>query len=388
MPDQKLTTLTISGFKSFAATAPDEFADLDSTNGNCLRFGDVTVLLGANGAGKSNVVSLFRLLDAMLSGGLQDFVGRNGGAESLLHFGPRTTPSLTFTLESESDDIASQYSVTLSAAAPDTLSIPVEHWEFYLKKVNVHKSSDMGMAGRLECHLRIGPTQSDAFDNGLLRLLRGCRTYQFHDTTENARIRKASYIEDAAQLRGDAGNLAAFLFSLKLNHADYFERIVHTIQQVCPQFGGFELAPSPRNANSILLNWKDRSRPDHLMGPHQLSDGTLRFMALATLFLQPPDMLPPVIIIDEPELGLHPMALAILAGLVRGVAGKSQVILATQSETLVNHFEVEEITPVSTVGGKSRFLHLSPEDYTQWLEDYTLGELWEKNVLGGGPRRG
>jgi len=383
MPDQKLTTLTVSGFKSFAALAPD-----DSTGGNQMRLSNVTVLLGANGAGKSNVVTLFRLMDAMLTGTLQDFVGRNGGAESLLHFGPRATPRLTFTIESESVEIASRYTVTMSAAAPDTLNISIENWEVRLKKSNVHYSSNTGMAGRLESHLSTGRTHSRAFDNGLHRLLRGCRTYQFHDTTENARIRKASYIEDAARLRGDAGNLAAFLFGLRLNHSDYYELIVHTIQQVCPQFGGFELAPSTLNANSILLNWRDRTRLDHLMGPHQLSDGTLRFMALATLFLQPPELLPPVIIIDEPELGLHPMALAILAGLVRSVAGKSQVILATQSETLVNHFEVDDIRPVSTANGSSRFLHLSLADYAQWLEDYTLGELWEKNVFAGGPRFG
>lgn len=384
MPDQTLTSLSIYGFKSFAGASPLNPTDGDDAHGNRVEFGDVTVLLGANGAGKSNVVALFRLIDALLSGTLQDFVGRNGGAETLLHFGARATPSLTFSVDSASKATTSRYTATLSAAAPDSLTISAESWTSDIESSNCHISFENQTHGKLES----GPLAGSASTKGLYDLLVNCRSFQLHDTGDNARIRKASYIEDATQLRSDAGNLAAFLYALKLNFNSYYELIVHTVQQVCPQFGGFELAPSRLNPNAILLNWKDRNRPDHLMGPHQLSDGTLRFMALTTLFLQPPEMLPPVIVIDEPELGLHPMALAILAGLIRGVAGASQVVLATQSETLVNHFDISEIRPVSTVGGTSQFLHLSREDFSAWLDDYTVGELWEKNVLGGGPRRG
>ena len=137
----------------------------------------------------------------------------------------------------------------------------------------------------------------------MLNLLQDCRTYQFHDTSENARIRKGGYIEDTRYLRSDAGNLAAFLLGLRQNHRHYYDLIVRTIGQVCPEFSDFELAPSDHSPHNLLLNWRGR-HGDYLLGPHQLSDGTLRFMALATLFLQPPDMIPAAIIIDEPELGL------------------------------------------------------------------------------------
>lgn len=219
-------------------------------------------------------------------------------------------------------------------------------------------------------------------------LLWGCRVYQFHDTSDKSKIRKSGYIEDAGYLRHDAGNLAAYLYSLRQSQPSYYERIVQTIRQACPQFQDFDLAPSTRNEQYILLNWRETHRPDYLMGPHQLSDGTLRFMALATLLLQPPERLPSVIVLDEPELGQHPSAIAVLADLVRGVTDRSQVILATQSPTLVNHFTLDQIRPLEFRDGRSFFLGLEPKDYQSWLEDYTTGELWQKDVFGGGPRHG
>lgn len=124
-----------------------------------------------------------------------------------------------------------------------------------------------------------------------------------------------------------------------------------------------------------------------LFGPHALSDGTLRFICLATLFLQPPEQLPATIVLDEPELGLHPYAIALLADMVRSAAQHTQVILATQSVTLVNQFEPEDILVVDRIQGKSAFRRLGKEEMASWLEDYGLGDLWEKNLLGGRPAR-
>ena len=222
----------------------------------------------------------------------------------------------------------------------------------------------------------------------MLRLLRGCRVFQFHDTSDEAKIRKSGYIEDAAYLRSNGGNLAAYLYALQQTQRTYYDRIVRTIRQVCPQFDDFVLAPSPRNDKYIVLNWREVHRAEYLMGPHQLSDGTLRFMALATLLLQPPDRLPSVIILDEPELGLHPTSIAVLADLVCAVGSRSQVILATQSPTLVNHFSLEKVRPLEFRDGRSVFLELKASEYESWLEDYSTGELWQKDVFGGGPRHG
>jgi predicted ATPase len=215
-------------------------------------------------------------------------------------------------------------------------------------------------------------------------LLGGCRVFQFHDTSERANIRQEGYIEDNRYLRHDAGNLAAFLRGLRETKPDYYGRIIATIQQIAPFFRDFDLEPSRVNPRQILLNWRERDS-DFLFGPHQLSDGTLRTMALITLLLQPEDDLPDVILLDEPELGLHPSAIQLLASLLRAAASRRQVIAATQSATLVDQFDPEEVVVVERGDTGSIFRRLSSEPLRDWLDQYALGELWQKNVIGGRP---
>ncbi len=385
----KLKSLYLSGFKSFDYSMPvkrwrgdgTQFVDYE---GKQVTFGDISLLLGANGAGKSNVVSLFRLLSFMTTSALQEFIGRGGGAASLLHYGPQLTPRMDVELEFTSGDRTSRYSCTLSSAQPDTLIFTKEEVEYYHSDYSQPQKILIG-SGHKESELKSAAHQNQTVDV-VLRLLYGCCFFQFHNTSENAKIRKAGYVEDTKYIRSDAGNLAAFLMMLARNRQPYYDRIIRTIAQVCPEFKRFDLEPSDRNPNYVLLNWRGRHHSEYLLGPHQLSDGTLRFMALATLFLQPPEMLPPVIIIDEPELGLHPSALAVLAELVQGASGHSQIILATQSSAFVNYFELEDIRPMEHKAGASRFLELDPSSFSHWLEEYSTGELWEKNVIGAGPR--
>jgi predicted ATPase len=217
-------------------------------------------------------------------------------------------------------------------------------------------------------------------------VLLGWRVFQFHDTSETALIRQNHYINDNTYLRNDAGNLAPFLYMLQQTKPDYYSRIVATIRQIAPFFGDFVLHPSPLNPNEIFLDWLERDH-DVLFGAHQVSDGTLRMMALLTLLMQPEEMMPGVIVIDEPELGLHPYAIAVIASLIRGVSERTQVLLCTQSARLVDEFEPADIVVVDRVGGESTFQRQGPERLRDWLEEYSLGELWEKNVLGGRPAR-
>jgi predicted ATPase len=308
-----------------------------------------------------------------------------GGARSLLHYGPQTTQKIDAEVGFCDDHHCNTYTVALASAAPDTLVFTNEAVEYYQGGYPVPMESFLG-SGQKESKLEEEARGDNAKAKVMFSLLRSCRTYQFHDTSANANIRKSCYIDDSKYLRADGGNLASFLYRLQDTHPKHFDRIVRTIQQVCPQFGRFELRPTARDSRSILLNWYERHASGYLMGPHQLSDGTLRFMALATLFLQPPELLPSVIVIDEPELGLHPQATAALAGMINGLAGQAQVILATQSETLVNHFSLDQIRVIEHTKGTSHFLDLDPEKYRDWLDEYTTGELWEKNIFGGGPR--
>jgi predicted ATPase len=223
----------------------------------------------------------------------------------------------------------------------------------------------------------------------LTKLLSGIRTYQFHDTSDTAKIKDRGYVDDAKYLRSDAGNLAAFLKRLKQQkkYAKYYARIVQHIQRVMPQFGDFSLEPLPNSEDYVRLNWTDASGTDYIFDPDQLSDGSLRFMALATLLLQPPELIPSFIVLDEPELGLHPFAISELAGMVRSASKHSQVLLATQSTRLVDEFSPESIVIVERSIDRQSSVFIKPglDKLQDWLDKYSLSELWEKNVLGGQP---
>ena len=220
-------------------------------------------------------------------------------------------------------------------------------------------------------------------------LLSKIRAFHFHDTSETAKIKDRGYVDDASYLRSDAGNLAAFLRMLK-EHEDYsryYERIVRHIRKIMPQFGDFKLESIPGNEKYVRLNWSDADQSDYLFDPDQISDGSLRFMALTALLLQPPQLSPDFIVLDEPELGLHPAAIAELAGMIKTASKNSQVLVATQSTRLLDEFSPDQVVVVerdSQTRG-SQFRKLTMEDLGEWIERYSLSELWEKNVLGGQP---
>jgi len=372
----RLTGLRLEGYKSFREEEID--------------FGDVTVLLGANGAGKSNLVSFFRMLGFLSTGALQEFIGRSGHSDSILFGGRKMTPQLRAEVEFVTEDAAggerrTRYFMRLGDAAPDTL-IFLDERARYLRP-GMPKPQEINLeSGHRESRLIEQAERGNETCRVLLQLLSRCRAYHFHDTSPQANIRRNHYIDDARYLRHDAGNLSAYLFALAQTRPDCYRRIVETVRLAFPAFGDFRLAPSVARTHEILLNWHEKDRSDHLFGPHQLSDGSLRFMALATLFLQPPERLPNVIVLDEPELGLHPYAIGVLAAMVRAVSGDVQVVLATQSTRLVDEFEPHQIAVLETEDGAGTKYHrLDPSNPAKWLEEYSLGELWEKNHFGGRP---
>lgn len=393
----KLSRLTLEGFKSFVSEE--------------ISFGDITVLLGANGSGKSNLVSFFRMLGSLRTGTLQVYLGQEGGPDSILHGGRRATPQMQAEVRFGSEHRIVQggrktrvesmfgtetiHRFRLTDAAPDTLIFSEERAVYhnhaahdFRSHLGLRRSQDVLLgAGHRESLLQTkAPEEDRQTVDALLSLLSRCRSYQFHDTSRQARIRNGHRIEDAQNLHDDAGNLAAFLYAMKATRPDCYRRIVETVRLVFPAFGEFDLKPRVRSPDQILLNWREKNRPDYLFGPHQLSDGTLRFMALATLFLQPPDKLRGVIVVDEPELGLHPYAISVLAAMIRSTAMRAQVVLATQSTRLVDEFEPNQIVVLESddeLGTRCR--RLKSADLSEWLEDFSVGELWEKNHFGGRP---
>lgn len=361
-------SISVQGFKSIRDASVD--------------LGRINVLIGANGAGKSNFLAVFHMISFMMAGELQTFVGSRGRASSLLHYGPKRTPQIAVTMEFRAQTGRSTYAFRLGFASPDSLLFLEDRAEFERPGAAKPQVLLMGAGHRESALLEWAKTNKTA--GFVQRLLRGCKVFQFHDTSAESPMRAARYVGDSHFLRTDGGNLAAFLLRLREQQRPYYDRIVATIRQVAPFFKDFVLEPSLDNGKDVFLNWRDED-PEGLFGPHLVSDGTLRAMALIALLLQPEDELPGVIIIDEPELGLHPYAIEVIASLMKAASMRSQLIIATQSPKLVDQFEAGDIVVAERHEGETRLSRPDPAHLKEWLEEYSIGELWEKNVLGGRP---
>jgi predicted ATPase len=215
-------------------------------------------------------------------------------------------------------------------------------------------------------------------------LIDGFKVYHFMDTTDEAAIRNSCYLHDNRSIRADGGNLAAVLYRIRRRSTVCYSRIVQTIRQIAPWFSDFVIEPLVDDLKRVQLDWQD-SESDVIYGPHILPDGAIRAIALIALLLQPWEYLPPLLIVDEPELGLHPSAVCIIAALLKQASLHCQVLVATQSPTLLNEFEPQDVIVVDREDGKSTFSRLNPERLQEWLTEYSLGELWQKNIVGGGP---
>ncbi|MFP4350088.1 MAG: AAA family ATPase [Desulfococcaceae bacterium] len=367
-----ITSISIEGFKSIK--------NLDR-----LALSGINVLIGPNGSGKSNLVGFFQLLNHAMTEGMQAYISKRGFADSFLYLGSKVTHRIHGKLEFSADTGRNKYHFTLIPAAGDIL-IFTEETIFHQAEGDSHTIEKALEPGGKESSLatatlmQLKPDESRTAEAILNQLTRK-RVYQFHDTSFESKLRKAAHLDDNRYLRSDGGNLSAILFRLKRDKPDFYRRIVLQLRRMIPGFQEFVLEPE---GDHVLLRWRGQD-PEYIFGPHQVSDGSLRLMALTTLLLQPREDLPDMIIIDEPELGLHPEAETLLAGMIRSVSARCQVLLATQSASLVDNFEPEDVIVCEMKKGASQFYRPAPEVLGTWLEDYTLGEVWRKNVIGGQP---
>lgn len=340
----------------------------------------LNVLIGANGSGKSNFVEVFAFLHAVRDGRMREYVRQRGGAARLLHFGPETTSGLEFQVSLHGE--RHQYRLELASGSTDELHVVAETALFrdeneYDRPYERPLSSANGEAGISDPALTGVPQQVRAE-------LDGWRIHRFHNTSPNAPLRQTANRHDRHFLRADGGNLPAFLYSLRESHPASYAMIRKTVRLAVPFLQEFELRPFGEAGDAIRLQWTHRDS-DLLFDGSALSDGTLRFIALATLFLQPVALRPNLILLDGPELGLHPMAIGLLANLVKAASIDSQVILSTQSATLLDYFEPDDLLVSERTDRQTSFRRIEAGALRVWLEDYSLGQLWEKNYLGGRP---
>lgn len=367
-----LKTVTIRGFKSIEVLEDFKPQKLN-------------VLIGANGAGKSNFVDFFRMLRALADGAFQKFVNNQGGGDGLFFLGPQSTQMISAHLEFGQN----VYEFDLTPASGGDIQIDEERVQYTGGRgIGSLRPISSGSSESNLKDLRDEPARSpwgtgrgvpghvyDAVSNWTI--------YHFHDTSRLAAMRREQSVRDYERLRHDASNIAAYLYYLQENRRNTYDLIRDTVRLIAPFFDDFLLRPHRRGENELIrLEWQQKGS-DFPFQPHHLSDGSIRFICLATALTQPTP--PATILIDEPELGLHPYAIAILANLVQSAAERTQVIISTQSPTLLDYFEPEDIVAVNRKEGRSTFDRLAKDALQQWLDEYSVGELWQKNVVRGGP---
>ena len=357
----RIDSVHIKGFRSLADVKLDNMPN-------------PMVLLGANGSGKSNVLRFFEMLKEMFHGRLERFVLQQGGADDQLLGGQRQTRQIDAVVSLHADLAVVELRFTFTAASGDRLVIARE---MYIP--NKGEPSSTGY--------QMGFTESSLYETDYwgakpaMNFLRDCSQYQFHDTSRDAPVQRRWDVEDNHRLLAHGGNLAPILLRLREMDFRRYRLICTHLRRVIPEFDDFEIQT---DYGKTLLRWRPQNT-NKTMSPHLTSDGTLRCFCLVTLLNLPDEMLPRVILLDEPELGLHPFAISLVSHMVKSLAQRRQVIVATQSPHFVDAFNLNEIVVLNMRNGRTEANRLSEGEFSDWLEEYTTGELWRKNVLGGYP---
>jgi predicted ATPase len=344
----------------------------------------INILIGANGAGKSNFISFFKLMDSIYEQRLQDYIGNN--INRLLYFGKKTSQSLSLLVEfqQEKENYKNAFMVVINVKQGSNQGYISTLRDYFNK--GQFDNQDYTKWGSTNWDINVEESQlknrKESRASYLKDYLKSFKIYHFHDTSDTSALKAVCELNDNRQLRENGSNLAAYLYYLQEQHPNSFKKIEMVVKSIAPFFDRFDLFPDQLNKNQIELRWQEKGN-DYAFNAYHLSDGTLRFMALATLLLQPE--LPKIIIIDEPELGLHPFAINKLAGLIKKASAQSQIIIATQSVSIVDNFEPEDIITVDRKENQSVFQRQSSKTLKDWLQNYSMGDLWNKNVIGGRP---
>lgn len=336
-----------------------------------LKLRPINILIGANGSGKSNFLSFFDFLKQAYNRNLQEYVALKG-IDSFLHKGDKITQEISTHLHFPNSN---GYSFTIKKG--ESGFIFTEEGMWYSHNPYHNNNAQIASFGP-ESTLRY---QTMPRAHYIRQYLDKLAKYHFHDTGENSPFSKESNIDNDKYLLYEKGsNLSAFLFNIQKENPTVYNLIVKTIQSIAPYFLDFFFRPE--GGGNLKLRWQSKYSSS-VYGVNDFSDGTIRFIALTVLFLQPD--LPETIIIDEPELGLHPTAITKLAGLIKSAAAKNcQVILATQSTDLISHFEPEDVITVDQINGESVFERLDSDKLSAWLDDYTIDDLWKRNIITTG----
>lgn len=361
-----LDKLTIRGFKSIRTL--ENF-----------KLNNLNVFIGGNGAGKSNLVEFFRLLRKVIDGNLYEYVRSGGGISDFLFNGRKVTSQMYF----EARFGPRGYRFSLMPGPSETPLLTDEARYYQHGSTGWWRLGDSSDGKSLLVKEAKSDSPNKKYSQPVYDAISSWQIYHFHDTSSTAAMRHYEIVQDNKVLRFDASNIAPYLLRLKTDNNAAYREILNSVQLVIPFLEDFLLDVTEfGEKQKVNLSWRQEGS-DYPMQPYHFSDGSIRFICLATALLQPNP--PSTIIIDEPELGLHPSAISILGELIQDAAKRTQLIVATQSPALIDQFGIEDVVVVNRKDGASTFERLQEKDFTAWLENYSVGELWSKNVISGGP---
>ena len=346
------------------------------------------VLIGPNGSGKSNVLRFFALLRHMLEPRMfESFVKMQGGAGSQLFSGAETTDRITAEVALKIGGERYDYRFALECADPDGFYFSEEAFRKQKDgRFFVRGWQDLGKGHRdanlvVAAYSRQFPYHDRDAASKIVRVLRKCAVYQFHNTGVRSPFRGNREVSPATTLNSDGGNLAAVLYRIERDDLPRYQRICRYVGRLLPGFAGFDIS---EEQGKVALRWRSDWSASRF-GAHLTSDGSLRLFALVTLLNMPPAMLPDVVLLDEPELGLHPAGVSLIGGMIRSLSTQKQIIVATQDPRLVDAFGLDQTFVFELREGRTEVRQCDPDQYRHWLDEYSTGELWEKNLLGGRP---
>lgn len=348
-----------------------------------LKLKPLNILIGSNGAGKSNFISFFSFFQNLVKENLRNYVTSKGGQDCFLYYGRKHSSQIKFKL-SLTTVVKALYSASLESTNNDAFKFISE--EYHDDNGAGGGIINFGFETKIYDMKKAGTVIPKINDRDIIEYtisaFRNIQSFQFNDTSDTSPLKSIVNGNDNLYLRADGQNLACMIKLIYDKHPEYYKMIVDTIRNVVPDFHDFVIR---QNSDFLSLEWFNKNNIDIPWKSHYLSDGSLRFIALAVLLLMPSEIQPQVIIIDEPEIGLHPTALNVLSGMIKRASLKRQVIISTQSAELLSQFEPDDVIVVDKKNKSSEFRRLNNADLDGWLENYTLGELWETNIIGGRP---
>ncbi len=350
-----------------------------------VRIMPLNVLIGPNGAGKSNFIAFFKFLNMLFEMQLQNHIARKGRADGFMYFGRQSgfiAGKVVFT--NDDNKISNRYRFKMEPDQSNSLFFSEEYSDYNMQSrlsdTVSWSTKPINFGGSPESKLH--EVENSKRTDFLKELFQSFKVFHFHDTSDSSKLKGFCNATDYEYLVEDGSNLPAFLYRMKETAPKHFKILEFTVKSIAPFIDSLYLQPDQVNPNKIELRWKEKGH-DNLFNSYSLSDGTLRFICLCTLLLQPDP--PSTIIIDEPELGLHPAAITKLSAMIQSASEFAQIIVSTQSINLLDQFNPEDILVVEREDDQTVFKRLNKEELGEWLDEYTLSELWRKNVLGGRP---